>query len=147
MSVLYADTSALIGAYVADEPDHARLRTRLLQGRDPVVTSELTRVELASAISAAARAGRVRRPHVVLDRFDADCGDDGLLSLLRLDPGPILERACALVRAHAIRTLDAVHVAVALVDAVDLAAGEPVVFVTRDVAQATVALAVGLETG
>ena len=82
----------------------------------------------------------------MLDRFDADCADDGPLGLLRLDPLPILEHAHALVSRHPVRTLDAIHLAVAVGDAVDLAAGEPVVFITRDQAQAATARALGLET-
>ncbi len=147
MSLVYADTSALVCAYFTDEPDHALLRRRLLEGTDPVVTSELTRVELASAVTAAARGGRLRRPQVVLDRFDADCADDGPLALLRLDPQPVLEHAHRLVREHLLRTLDAIHLAVALGDAAELSAGEGVVFVTRDSAQAAAARELGLETG
>jgi predicted nucleic acid-binding protein len=144
MSLVYADASALVRAYLADEPDHALLRQRLLQGTDPVVTSELTRLELAGAVSAAVRDGRLRRPRLVLDRFDADCADDGPVVLLRLDPQPVLERAHRLVREHPLRTLDAIHLAVALGDATDLAAGEPVIFVTCDLAQAGAARALGL---
>ncbi|MGH2670789.1 MAG: PIN domain-containing protein, partial [bacterium] len=66
MSLLYADTSALVRAYFEDEPDHARLREKLLEGEEPVVTSELARVELASAIRAAAETGRLRSPGGVL---------------------------------------------------------------------------------
>lgn len=146
MTLLYADTSALVRAYFADEPDHALLRRRLLEGADPVVTSDLTRVELASAVYAAARSGRLRRPQIVLDRFDADCADEGPLALLRLDPEPVLGRAHRLVREHPLRTLDAIHLAVALGDAMELAAGEPVVFVTRDSVQAEAARALGLGT-
>ncbi len=54
MTLLYADPSALARAYLADEPDHAMLREMLLAGPDQVVTSALARVELASAIRAAA---------------------------------------------------------------------------------------------
>jgi len=146
MSLVYADTSALVRAYFADEPDHAVLQQRLLEGVDPVVTSELTRVEFASAVTAAARGGRLRRPAILLDRFDADCADDGPLALLRLSPQPILEHAHRIVRAHPARTRDAIHLAVALGDAIDLAAGEPVIFVTRDSAQAETARSLGLET-
>lgn len=146
MSLLYADTSALVGAYFADEPDHALLRQQLLLGPEPVVTSELARVELASAVFAAARGGRLRRPRVVLDRFDADCASDGPLALLRLDSATILARARELVGEHPLRSLDAIHLAVASRDAVELAAGEPVVLVTRDAAQAAAARALGLRT-
>ncbi len=37
-------------------------------------------------------------------------------------------------------------VAVALIDATEVAAGEPVIFVSRDLAQAAAARALGLET-
>ena len=44
MTVLYADTSAVLRAYFHDEPDHETLRDLLLQGADLVITSELTRL-------------------------------------------------------------------------------------------------------
>jgi predicted nucleic acid-binding protein len=144
---LYADTSALVRAYFADEPDHTALRELLLHGADPVVSSELARLEFASAVMAARRAGRLRKAQTVLDRFDADCGDEGPLTLVRcLQPGPVLAAAFDLVRRHCLRTLDALHLAVALTDVSDLAAGLPVVLVTRDEAQAHAAVAAGLTT-
>jgi predicted nucleic acid-binding protein len=146
LSILYADTSALVRAYFTDEPDHAPLQERLLNGADPVVTSELTRVELASASSAAVRGGRLKQARIVLDQFDADCADDGPLALIRLDPATVLPRARDLVCTHSLRTLDAMHLAVALGEVTDMAAGEPVVFVTRDAAQAAAARALGFET-
>lgn len=142
--LLYADTSALVRAYLPREDDHAQLRTLLLEGDHPVVTSELTRVEFASAIAAAARAGRLRRPDVLLDRFDADGRDDGPLTVLILDTATALPLARRLVREHPVRTLDALHLAVALTDGVELAAGEPVLMVTRDHAQAAAAESLGL---
>lgn len=142
--LLYADTSALVRAYFPDEPDSAALRALLLEGEDPVVTSELTRVEFAGAVSAAARAGRLADARVILDRFDVDCADDGPLALLRLDPASALPLARRLVGEHRLRTLDAIHLAVALTDGVELAAGEPVDVVTRDDAQAAAATDLGL---
>ena len=62
MSLRYVDTSALVRCYFPAERDHDVLRASLLGGADPAVTSELTRVELASAISAAYRAGRIAEP-------------------------------------------------------------------------------------
>jgi hypothetical protein len=82
----------------------------------------------------------------VLDQFDADCADDGPLALIRLDPATVLPRARDLVCTHSLRTLDAMHLAVALGEVTDMAAGEPVVFVTRDAAQAAAARALGFET-
>ncbi len=144
MTVFYADTSALVRAFFVDEPDHVELRRLLLEGETPVVTSELTRVELASAVAAAARTGGLQRPQVVLDRYDGECGDDGPLTMVRLDPEVALPTARGLVLRHQLRTLDAVHLAVALTTAVDLAADGEVCLVTRDHGQAAAAVEVGL---
>ena len=108
------------------------------------MTSELTRLELASAISVAARAGRLRRPRLFIDRFDADCNDDGPIVLLRLDPETVFPLAHRLLMEYEVRTLDAIHLAVASTSARELAGEEPVVFVTRDQRQAAAAIAVGL---
>jgi len=143
VSLLYADTSALVRAYFEDEPDHARLRERLLEGEEPVVTSELARVELASAIRAAAETGRLRRPGGVLARIDADCQERGPIALLRLRAQAVLPMAYSLVLEHRLRTLDAIHLAVALEECPTLAGDDEVVFVTRDEDQATAAAAVG----
>lgn len=144
MSLVYADTSALLRAYFADEPDHAGLRAMLLEGGEPVVTSELARMELASAVRAAATAGRLRRWRGVLARFDADCQDDGPIALLRLRPEVVLPTAYELVLKHRVRTLDALHLAAAVEECPALAPGEAVVFVTRDANQAATAVALGL---
>jgi uncharacterized protein len=144
MSLLYADTSALLRAYFADEPDHASLRTRLLEGDDPVITSEITRVEIASAIRAAARAGRLRQWQDLLARIDADAGEEGPLTLLALRSSVVLPTAYRLVLQHRLRTLDALHLAVALEEGPALADEDAVVFVTRDADQAAAAAAAGL---
>ncbi|HEV8557399.1 MAG TPA: type II toxin-antitoxin system VapC family toxin [Actinophytocola sp.] len=144
MTLLYADTSAVVRAYVMAEPDHAELRKLLVEGTDSVVTSELTRVEFAGAVAAAGRARRIRESRILLDRFDGDCGVDGSISLLQLDNAVVLPLARRLVTEHFVHTLDAIHLAVALSDATALAAGEPVVLVTRDKRQAEAARALGL---
>jgi len=144
MTFLYADTSAVIGAYFVDEPEHDRLRRLLLEGDAPTVSSELTRVEFASAVAAAHRNRRVGQPDTILDRFDADCGDNGAFTLLRLEVATALPQARTLVREHRLRTLDAIHLAVALTDATTLAAGEQITFVTCDQQQGVAAEACGL---
>jgi uncharacterized protein len=146
MTLLFADTSALVRAYLPDEPDHAKLRQVLLDGDEPVALSELARVEFASAVSAAGRAGRVAKPQAFLDRFDADLGDDGPLTLLALDPGTVLPLAYRLVGEHRLRTIDAMHLAVALTAATELADGDQVCLVTRDADQAVAAHALGMTT-
>jgi predicted nucleic acid-binding protein len=118
----------------------------LLEGNEAVVTSELTRLEFASAVSAAARTGRTRRTRLFLDRFDADCGNDGPIALLRLDPEDVFPLAYRLLTEHDLRTIDALHLAVASTSAAALAGAESVVLVTRDERQAAAAAAMGLET-
>jgi uncharacterized protein len=144
VTLYYADTSAVIRAYFADEPDHTPLRRLLLSGRHPVVTSELTRVEFASAVAAAHRGGRVVQPERYLDWFDEDCDQDGPLTLVRLDAAAVLPFARELVTVERLHTLDAIHLAVALTDGRALAAGDQVVLVTRDTQQAIAAKARGM---
>lgn len=103
MSLRYADTSALIRAYFDDEPDHDSLRQLLLEGAEPVVSSELARVELASAVAAAGRAGRLPRPHLMQARFDADCADEGPITLLRFDSDEAFPVAYDLLASHRLR--------------------------------------------
>lgn len=142
MIVLYADTSAVVGAYLADEPGHDELAATVFDGADPVVTSELTRVEFASAVTAAVRAGRLGEGAALLDRFDADCGDDGPLLMLGFDAAQALPLARRLVVEHRLRTLDALHLAVALTAGAALA--DEVVLLSRDVRQVQAATELGL---
>jgi predicted nucleic acid-binding protein len=145
VTLLYADTSAILRAYFADEPDHETLHTSLLEGADPVVTSEIARVELASAVRSAAAAGRLKRWRVVLGRMDADCGPNGPITLLALRSVAILSRSRGLVLEHRLSTLDAIHLAVALVECPLLADEAGIAFVTRDEAQAAAASKLGFE--
>lgn len=146
MTVRYADTSALVRCWLpgADAKDGELLRALLLEAAEPVVTSELTRVELASAVSAAVRARRIRRSAGLLARADRAWGANGPIALLALETRVVLPLARQIVLDHAVRTLDAVHLAVASGTTVTLAAGEPVEFVTRDDRQALAASALGL---
>lgn len=109
------------------------------------MTSELTRVEFASAVHAARRANRLVDARAPLDRFDATCGDDGPISLLRLDTEHTFPLARSLLADHPLRTLDAIHLAVALTDAAALAGEEPIAVVTRDQRQADAVAALGRE--
>jgi predicted nucleic acid-binding protein len=143
VTVLYADTSAVFRAYFKLEAGHDELRKLLIEGADPVATSELTRLEFASAAAAARRAGKIRDIRSLLDRFETDCGVDGAITVLQLDNAVVLPLARRLVTEHAVRALDAIHLAVALTDPTLLATGDPVL-VTRDRAQAAVAKKLGL---
>jgi len=144
LTLLYADTSALVRAYFVDDVDHDPLRRLLLEGDDPVITIELARLEFTAAVEAAARAGRLRRSRPVLARFDADCGGSGPLALVALDPLSTFPEAHRLLRRHPLRALDALHLAVALQELPALAAGDAVGFVTRDAAQGAAAAGEGL---
>ncbi|MGI9034225.1 MAG: type II toxin-antitoxin system VapC family toxin [Acidimicrobiales bacterium] len=115
MTLLYADTSALVRAYFSDEPDHGPLRAMLREGTDPVVTSDLARLELTSATYAAARAGRLRRPQNVVARFDADCRPEGPIALIELEGRRVFPESQRVLAVHPLRSLDAIHLAVALV--------------------------------
>lgn len=117
----------------------------MLEGDEAVVSSELTRLEFASAVSAASGTGRLRRARLFLDRFDADCGADGPIALLRLD-SEVFPLAYRLLIEHDLRTVDAIHLAVASTSAAALAGPDPVVLVTRDERQAVAAEAMGLQT-
>lgn len=144
MSLLYADPSAIVRAYFADEPDHPELRAMLLEGPEPVVVSEIGRVELASAVMSAARSGRLPAWRRLLDRIDADCGIHGPISLLALRSDVIMPVTHRLVIDHRLRTLDAMHLAVAIEECPALASDNVVVFVTRDELQAEAARELGL---
>jgi len=144
VTLLYADTSAILRAYFADERDHEELRAMLLEAEDPVVTSEMARVEIASAVRAAGAGGRLPRWRRLLARIDADCGQDGPITLLALRPRIVLPRAYDLVVETGLRTLDALHLAVAIEECPALAAGSGIVFVTRHRDQAAAATALGL---
>lgn len=109
-----------------------------------VLTSELTEVEFASAVSAASRAGRLSAPDATMARFYRDAGPDRLIAIIALRPRAIIARAVELVRGQRLRSLDAIHLAVALEDAFVLAGDEPLELVTRDHDQAAAARALGL---
>lgn len=144
MRTLYADSSALVRAYFEDEDEHQSLRDLLLESGEQVITSEIARIEIASAVQSAARAGRIPDAEALEQSIEIDYDVGGPLVLLDLDARITLPVAQKLVREHRLRTLDAIHLAVALGDARALADGEEVVLVTRDDDQAAAARALGL---
>lgn len=144
MKLIYADTSALVRAYFADEPEHHELRVLLRESPDPVVTSELARLEFTSATFSAARTGRLRRPDAVVARFDEECREDGPVALLALEPMRVFPECHRLIATHPVRTLDAIHLAVALLDLVRMAGGSEAIFITRDEKQGIAAQSEGL---
>jgi len=108
------------------------------------VTSELARVELASAVQAAVRARRILNGERLHDRIDADTGEHGRIFLAAFRPRAIVPYARDLVRRYRLRTLDAIHLAVAVEDAPLYAGSDDIVLVTRDADQAAAARSLGL---
>lgn len=126
-----------------DEQDPASIRSRIESADTIAVSSEIVRIEVASAVRAAERAGRVTSAARLLARMEAIFQEDGRVTLIRLRPEAIFPRAYRIVLDHHMRTLDAIHLAVAMHDATAIAGGSDLVFMTRDAAQAEAATALG----
>jgi predicted nucleic acid-binding protein len=141
---IYADSSVLVRAYLADEPGSDAARALLFGDGNGVVTSEIARLEFASAVTRAMRAHRIDAAGDYLAAFDVDCGSDGPITLLALRSEPVLTSAHHLVTKHGLRSLDALHLAVALDLRGTLSDGE-LTFATHDEEQAAAAVAEGLD--
>jgi uncharacterized protein len=139
--IIYVDSSVLVRAYLPDEHGHTAAND-LLIGEDALVTSTWTLVEVTSALTRAARGGRANLDDL-LAAFDSDTAVDGPVTLLRPDAVAVETRAIEVVRDHAIRSLDALHLAVAELAAIPLSSPEPCGFASRDAAQAEVAAKLG----
>jgi len=144
LTLLYADTSAILRAYLVDEPDHEVLRSTLLHGTEPVVVSEVARIELASAMARVGRSGRLPNWKSVLEQIDNDFGDAGPIALVAIRAETVFPAARRLAVESGLRAMDAVHLAVATEECPAIAAGDDVVFITRDREQANAAAALGL---
>ncbi len=139
--IAYLDSSVLARAYLVDEDGHQEASALLTDPDIATVTGTWTRIEVSGALVRAARAGR---------------GDEkGLLALLDGDlAGPVIvlgapqdqveQHALQLVRQHALRAMDAWHLAVAAIVVPPLLEpGEPRAFASRDEAQRQVAEELG----
>ena len=138
----FTDTSAIVTAYSPAEPEHARMRSMVLESDEQVLASELARVEFTAAFAAARRAGLILDIRPVVAQFDAQCANGGRIRLLAMEPGTVLARARSLVDEYRLRTLDAIHLAVAL-ESARRVTREPITFITRHRTQAEAARAVG----
>ncbi|MGW6278198.1 type II toxin-antitoxin system VapC family toxin [Kribbella sp. NPDC055071] len=139
--IIYVDSSVLARAYLPDEDGH-EAASQLLFGEDALVSSTWTLVEVTSALSRAARRGRGDLDSL-LAAFESDTSADGPVTLLRPDQIAVETRAIEIAAHHALRSLDALHLAVAELAALPLAAPEECGFATRDDAQAEVATKLG----
>ncbi len=110
--ILYIDTSALGRVYLGDQSDSTQLSHIVYDGDRPVITSELTDVEIASTVARASRAGAITAATAdeLLDRYAADTSDTGPLGVIGLDSDTIALAQRYVLQAP-LRTLDAIHLA------------------------------------
>ncbi|MGC5616676.1 type II toxin-antitoxin system VapC family toxin [Georgenia sp. Z1491] len=110
--IIYIDTSALARVYLGDQSDSARLTQVVYEHEDPVITSELTDVEIASAFARATRQGTIdaSTAATLMDRYAADTSDIGPVGVVALD-GATLALAQRYVLSTPVRSLDAIHLA------------------------------------
>jgi predicted nucleic acid-binding protein len=142
--IVYLDSSILARAYLADEAGHEQATSLLANPEIGLITGTWTRIEVSGALVRAARAGRGDEAGL-LELLDGDLGTDGPVTVVAADQEEVEERALGLVREHAIRAMDAWHLAVAALALPSLVEpGEDAGFATRDQAQSSVATSLGL---
>lgn len=143
--IVYLDSSTLARVYLVDEPGHDEAAALIEDPEIVLVTGTWTRIEVSGALVRAARAGRRHAdPGPLLDLLDNDLGPDGPVTVLIADQTTIETEALALVRTHAIRAMDAWHLAVASLTLPQLAEpGEQRGFATNDVLRRDVARRLG----
>lgn len=141
--IVYLDSSVLARTYLADEEGHDQALALLGDPENAAVTGTWTRIEVSGALIRAARSGRGDAGGL-LALLDADLAADGPVTLLSAPQERVEEMALSLVREHALRAMDASHLAVASLTVPPLAeAGEGIGFASRDEAQAAVAMTLG----
>jgi predicted nucleic acid-binding protein len=143
VTVYYIDASALLARYLADGARVDRMRTLLAGVGLRVVASRLVDVEVPRAFATGVRLGLIPPDLLdpLLDRYDRDVEHDRP-ELIGLEPKAI-SRARELVHQHDLRTLDAIHLAVA--ETMGETTAEDLVFVTQVQPQAAVARDLGIE--
>ncbi|MGH8918194.1 MAG: type II toxin-antitoxin system VapC family toxin [Acidimicrobiales bacterium] len=142
--IVYLDSSVLARAYLGDEDGHDEAMAMLADSGLGLVTGTWTRIEVSGALVRAARAGRGDEPGL-LALLDADLAAEGPVTVVAAAQEDVETQALHLVRTHAIRAMDAWHLATAkLVVPRLLEPSEEVGFATRDQAQADVATTLGL---
>lgn len=143
--IVYVDSSMLARAYLADEAGHQAATSLLANSEIGLITGTWTRIEVSGALVRAARTGRGDESGL-LGLLDGDLGRDGPVTVIAADQKEVEDRALRLVREHAIRAMDAWHLAVAALALPNLVEpGEDAGFATRDKAQASVAMSLGLQ--
>ena len=141
--IVYLDSSVLARAYLADEEGHDQALALLDDSEIAATTGTWTRIEVSGALIHAARSGRGDAAGL-LALLDADLATDGPVTVLSAPQERVEEMAPSLVREHALRAMDAWHLAVASLTVPPLAeAGEEIAFASRDETQAAVAAMLG----
>lgn len=141
--LVYLDSSVLARAYLRDEAGHVEARS-LVEGDALIVTSTLSLLEVTSALVRATRAGRASDLDTLLAKLDVETGPEGPVTLIRADQMKAETVARRLVRDHGLRSLDALHLAVAELSAKPLGGDdEELAFASRDDAQRAVATELG----
>ncbi len=139
MPTAYIDTSLLVKRYVT-EPGSDELDTYLFDTQPTLYISEFTRLELTSTLARKQREGRITKMHQADLRQQAD--EDvlsGTLKLVSLDSS-VIRQGLNLMQTleQALATLDAIHLASALRQNVDI-------FMTDDKQLARAANEAGLQ--
>ena len=131
-------------AYLTDEAGHDEAVAMLEDPELGLITGTWTMIEVSGALVRAARAGRGDE-RGLLALLDADLAVDGPVTVVAAAQDDVEAQALQLVRSHAIRAMDAWHLATAKLVAPTLAeSGEEIGFATRDDAQSAVAMTLGL---
>ncbi len=111
--MLYFDTSALL-PYYRHEARSDAVEQLLLSG-EPVLISDLTRVEFASALARWVRTQEIEEPHAqrISRRFDEDIRESRFIRCRNTPSQMDLAAQWLLTRTTSLRTLDALHLACA----------------------------------
>lgn len=139
--IAYLDSSVLARAYLVDEEGHDQATALLADPDIATVTGTWTRIEVSGALVRAARAGRADEKGL-LAALDADLA--GPVVVLGAPQEQVEDSALELVRRHALRAMDAWHLAVATLTVPPLLEpGEQRGFASRDTTQRRVAEQLG----
>lgn len=137
--ILYLDTSALVKLYAEEEGSD--LVRQGVRDSDLIATSLMSYAEMCSALARKGRSRDISR--AALARCKRDFDRDWLrLHRLPVDE-PLVRKAGQLAEQHALRALDALHLATA--DSLQSALRDPVTFACFDSALNGAAEARGLE--
>jgi predicted nucleic acid-binding protein len=124
--ILYLDSSAVVKRYISEV--HSVTVFEAIEGADSVVTSLITRVEVASAFAKAERMGAITKIQhkTVLDSFSEEWVD-----YVRLPVNEItVSRAGVFTANLELRAYDSVHLASAV--SFEEICGNPIIFLTFD---------------